>query len=47
MQTLKHTWRKGLDQPIEIKVHINDDGSYWIEVNGCQEHMASSLPNTN
>lgn len=41
---VKHTFKKGLVKPIEVKLYI-DGLNYWIEVNGCQETPKQNIPN--
>ena len=46
MTTLKHTWWKKGKFPMQVTLHIDDDNdTYWIEVNGCQETSIMTIPN--
>jgi len=45
MVTLKHTWWKKPKFPVKVEIHINDDDSVWVELNGCQMNSPLVVPN--
>ena len=45
-KTLKHTWKKDLPFPVEVKIHVDvEKKEYWMELNGCQETNKMNIPN--
>jgi hypothetical protein len=45
-KTLKHTWKKDLPFPVEVKIHVDvEKKEYWMELNGCQETARMDIPN--
>ena len=40
------TFKKGLKAPVKVRFHFDQKtGSYWNEVNGCQENSDMNIPN--
>ena len=40
------TFKKGLKAPVQIIMHLDQkEGTYWMEVNGCQESSDMEIPN--